>query len=84
VIRLTPRGPKKATYRRDRAAVMVAKIATGEIEDAKSEKNLHAAALGTFRYSSAAPTARLAARLASASYVSAICSITKRPPSSVS
>jgi hypothetical protein len=34
--------------------------------------------------SSAAPTARPAARLASASYVSAICSITKRPPSSVS
>jgi hypothetical protein len=27
------------------AAVMVAKIATGEIEDTKSEKNFHAAAL---------------------------------------
>jgi hypothetical protein len=49
------------------AAVMVAKIATGEIEDTKSEKNFHAAALGTFRYSSAAPTAPAAARLASAS-----------------
>ena len=43
-----PRGPRGEKRPADviGAAVMVAKIATGEIEDTKVEKNPHAAALG--------------------------------------
>jgi hypothetical protein len=43
-----PRGPKGEKRPADEigAAVMVAKIATGEIEDTKREKNPHAVALG--------------------------------------
>jgi hypothetical protein len=43
-----PRGPRGEKRPADviGAAVMVAKIATGEIEDTKTEKNPHAAALG--------------------------------------
>jgi hypothetical protein len=43
-----PRGPKGEKRPADviGAAVMVAKIATGEIEDTKTEKNPHAVALG--------------------------------------
>ncbi len=43
-----PRGPKGERRPADviGAAVMVARIATGEVEDTKREKNAHAAALG--------------------------------------
>jgi hypothetical protein len=43
-----PRGPKGEKRPGDviGAAVMVAKIATGQIEDTKTEKNPHAVALG--------------------------------------
>lgn len=43
-----PRGPKGEKRPADviGAAVMVGRIATGEIEDTKTEKNPHAAALG--------------------------------------
>jgi hypothetical protein len=43
-----PRGPKGEKRPADviGAAVMVAKIATGEVEDTKTEKNAHAVALG--------------------------------------
>jgi hypothetical protein len=43
-----PKGPRGEKRPADviGAAVMVAKIATGEIEDEKAEKNPHAAALG--------------------------------------
>jgi hypothetical protein len=43
-----PRGPRGEKRPADviGAAVMVAKIATGEVEDTKTEKNPHAAALG--------------------------------------
>jgi hypothetical protein len=43
-----PRGPKGEKRPADviGAAVMVARIATGEIEDIKTEKNPHATALG--------------------------------------
>jgi hypothetical protein len=43
-----PRGPRGEKRPADviGAAVMVAKIATGEVEDAKTEKHPHAVALG--------------------------------------
>ena len=43
-----PRGPRGEKRPADviGAAVMVARIATGEVEDTKIEKNPHAAALG--------------------------------------
>ena len=43
-----PRGPRGEKRPADviGAAVMVAKIATGEVEDTKTDKNPHAAALG--------------------------------------
>ena len=47
-----PRGPKGERRPADviGAAVMVAKIATGKIEDTKIEKNPHAATLGRLRH----------------------------------